>query len=89
MLFRSFHGIELTKRDDERAPFGHRSDKISKGTTVVDEVAARAAENGLYVANMINTLIVAPPLTITQDDIDEAISALDDALAVSDAAMKS
>jgi taurine--2-oxoglutarate transaminase len=84
-----FRGIELTKREGERVPFGHRSDKISKGTTVVDEVAARAAENGLYVANMINTLIVAPPLTITEDDIDEATSALDDALAVSDAAMDS
>lgn len=84
-----FRGVELTKREGERVPFGQRSDKISKGNTVVDEVAARAGENGVYVANMINTLIIAPPLTITEDDIDEAVSALDDALAVSDAAMES
>lgn len=82
-----FRGLELTKREGERAPFGHRSDKISKGSTVVDEVSARAGENGVYVANMINTLIIAPPLTITEAEIDEAIDALDDALAVSDDAM--
>ena len=83
-----FRGVELTKREGEREPFGHRSDKVSKGTTVVDEVAARAAEEGVYVANMINTLIVAPPLTITEDEVDEAVAALDAALDVSDAAME-
>jgi taurine--2-oxoglutarate transaminase len=83
-----FHGIELTKRRDRREPFGHREDKISPGTTVVDEVAATAAEHGTYVANMINTLIIAPPLTITEAEIDDAIDALDAALEVSDAAME-
>ncbi|MFC7231758.1 aspartate aminotransferase family protein [Saliphagus sp. GCM10025308] len=83
-----FHGIELTKRTDERAPFGTRKDKLSKGSTVVDEVAARALEHGTYVANMINTLIVAPPLTITRAEIDEAVAAIDAALEVADAAME-
>ncbi|UTF54604.1 aspartate aminotransferase family protein [Natronosalvus rutilus] len=83
-----FHGIELTKRTDERAPFGTREDKLSKGSTVVDEVAARALEHGTYVANMINTLIVAPPLTITRAEIDEAVAAIDAALEVADAAME-
>ncbi|RDZ34071.1 MULTISPECIES: aspartate aminotransferase family protein [unclassified Haloferax] len=82
-----FRGIELSRRADERVPFGTRSDKISSGSTVVDEVAATAKENGAYVANMINTLIIAPPLTITKDEVDTAIDALDAGLAVSDAAM--
>jgi len=83
-----FRGIELTKSADERVPFGHREDKISKGTTVVDEVSAAAVENGVYLANMINTLIIAPPLPITEPDIDEAVDVIDDALEVSDAAME-
>ena len=82
-----FRGIELTKRSDERVPFGRRRDKISMGSTVVDDVTNTALEHGTYVANMINTLIIAPPLPITEDDIDEAIEALDVALDVSDAAM--
>ncbi|MFC4989855.1 MULTISPECIES: aspartate aminotransferase family protein [Saliphagus] len=82
-----FRGIELTKRADERVPFGEREDKISPGTTVVDEVAATAGDHGTYVANMINTLILAPPLSITEDDVDEAVEALDAGLDVSDDAM--
>jgi len=82
-----FRGIELSRRADDRVPFGTRSDKISSGSTVVDEVAVTAKENGAYVANMINTLIIAPPLTITKDEVDAAIDALDAGLAVSDAAM--
>jgi taurine--2-oxoglutarate transaminase len=68
-------------------PFGTREDKISPGTNVVDEVASAAKANGTYVANMINTLIIAPPLTITEDDVDEAVEAIDTALEVSDEAM--
>ncbi|MFP8955435.1 aspartate aminotransferase family protein [Natrialbaceae archaeon A-CW3] len=83
-----FHGIELTKRSDGRKPFGTRADKLSKGSTVVDEVAATALENGTYVANMINTLIVSPPLTISREEVDAAIDAIDVALEVSDAAME-
>ncbi|RQG98954.1 aminotransferase family protein [Natrarchaeobius oligotrophus] len=82
-----FRGIELTKREGERVPFGSRLDKISRGNTIVDDVTAAAADGGVYVASMINTLIIAPPLPITESDIDEAISVLDDALEVSDEAM--
>jgi taurine---2-oxoglutarate transaminase len=83
-----FRGIELTKTSDERVPFGTREDKISTGSTVVDEVSATAAEHGTYVASMTNTLIIAPPLTITEDEIDDAIKALDAGLEVSDQAME-
>lgn len=83
-----FQGIELTKHPEKRVPFGERADKVGKGSTIVDEVAQAAYVEGTYVANMINTLIIAPPLTITEDEIDEAITALDAALAVSDDAME-
>jgi taurine--2-oxoglutarate transaminase len=82
-----FRGIELTKHPEKRVPFGERVDKLSKGTTIVDEVASAAYENGTYIASMINTLLIAPPLTITTDEIDEAIDALDTALEISDDAM--
>ncbi|EMA41203.1 aminotransferase family protein [Halococcus hamelinensis] len=82
-----FRGIELTRDPEKRVPFGERADKVSTGTTVVDEVSATAADHGTYVANMINTLIVAPPLPITESEVDEAIDALDAGLDVSDDAM--
>jgi taurine--2-oxoglutarate transaminase len=84
-----FRGIELTKNPEKRVPFGVRQDKISPGKTVVDEVSGHAWNEGLYVANMINTLIIAPPLVIEPDEVDEAIAVLDDALRISDDAMES
>ncbi|MFP4590415.1 MAG: aspartate aminotransferase family protein [Halobacteriales archaeon] len=83
-----FRGVELTRRSDRREPFGHRRDKVSRGTTVVDEVARAAGEQGVYLANMINTLIIAPPLAIAEDEIDEGVAAIDRALEVSDGAME-
>jgi hypothetical protein len=71
-----FRGLELTRHPEKRVPFGQREDKLSKGQTVVDEVTAAAYDRGTYVANMINTVIVAPPLVITETEIDEAVAAL-------------
>ena len=84
-----FRGVELTKREGERVPFGERKDKISTGTTVVDEVSSKAWDDGMHLANMINTLIIAPPVVITEDEVDEAVAILDEALRVSDDAMES
>jgi taurine--2-oxoglutarate transaminase len=83
-----FRGIELTKHSQKRVPFAVRDAKISPGTTVVDEVSSLAGDHGVYVANLINTLILAPPLVVDQTDIDEAVAALDAALEHSDDEME-
>ncbi len=81
-------GIELTRSEDERVPFEERSDKMTGETTVLDEVGARALEEGVYFYTSVNTVVVTPPLTITEDHVDEAIEALDAALEISDAKME-
>ncbi|MFB6157608.1 MAG: aspartate aminotransferase family protein [Haloferacaceae archaeon] len=77
-------GIELTRDPDERVPFEERIDKVSGRTTVVDEVGERAYENGVYFYTSMNTIVVTPPLGISERHVDEAVEALDDALTVSD-----
>jgi taurine--2-oxoglutarate transaminase len=81
-------GLELTRSEDERVPFEERSDKVSGRTTVLDEVGKRAKENGVYFYTSVNTIVVTPPLTVTEAHVDEAIEALDDALGISDARME-
>ncbi len=80
-------GLELTRSEEKRVPFEKRSDKVSGRKTVLDEVGARALENDVYFYTSVNTIVVTPPLTISQDEVDEAVAALDDALEISDAAM--
>lgn len=83
-----FRGIELTRSRDSRVPFARRADKLASGSTVVDKVAQEAGINGAYIANMINTLIIAPPLVISKEEIDRAVEALDVALEYADSRME-
>jgi len=41
-------------------------------------------ERGLYLMTHWNVIIVAPPLTVTRDEIDEGIGILDEALSIAD-----
>jgi taurine--2-oxoglutarate transaminase len=80
-------GLELTRSTEKRVPFEQRSDKVSGKQTVLDEVGARALDEGVYVYTSVNTIVVTPPLTIGRDEVDEAVAALDEALAIADDAM--
>ena len=51
---------------------------------VVDRVAAECMKNGTYLMSWLNYLIIAPPLIITPEQIDEGVSALDKALVAAD-----
>jgi taurine--2-oxoglutarate transaminase len=42
-------------------------------------------ERGVYIVNIINTLLVAPPLIVNEEEIDEGIRVLDEALKIADA----
>jgi taurine--2-oxoglutarate transaminase len=82
-------GLELTRSTEERVPFEERSDKVSSNTTVLDDVGAHALDNDVYFYTSVNTIVVTPPLTIGEDEVDEAVAALDEALEISDDAMDS
>ena len=82
-------GLELTRSTEERVPFEERSDKVSSNTTVLDDVGAHALDNDVYLYTSVNTIVVTPPLTIGEDEVDEAVAALDEALEISDDAMDS
>jgi 4-aminobutyrate aminotransferase-like enzyme len=51
---------------------------------VADAVAAECMKNGTFINSWINYLIVAPPLIIKTEEVDQGISALDSALGVAD-----
>ena len=44
----------------------------------------RALDGGLYLMTHWNVVMCCPPLTITRDELDEALAILDDALTVAD-----
>ena len=43
-----------------------------------------ALDKGLYLMTHWNVVIIAPPLTITREELDEGLGVLDDVLALAD-----
>ena len=49
------------------------------------KIAGAAMQNGLYMLPWYDNLVLAPPLIITAEQVDEAVEILDKALAAGDA----
>jgi taurine--2-oxoglutarate transaminase len=80
-----FWGLEIVKNRETREPFNVKADKLSGKPLMTGKIAAEAMANGLYMAAWYDTLVVAPPLTITAEEVDQAIEILGKALKVGDA----
>jgi taurine--2-oxoglutarate transaminase len=79
-----FWGLELVRNRKTKQVFSTREDKLQGKPMIVDRVAAECMKNGVYVNSWINYLIVAPPLIISKEELEQGISALDRALEIAD-----
>ncbi|MBN1835540.1 MAG: aminotransferase class III-fold pyridoxal phosphate-dependent enzyme [Spirochaetales bacterium] len=78
-----FWALELVKNRKTKELFNLKADEYTR-PLMTARVAGEALKNGVYVAAWYDTLIVAPPLIITEAQIDEGIDALDKALKLAD-----
>jgi taurine--2-oxoglutarate transaminase len=75
-----FYGVELVKDRETReplVPFNASGDAVAPMAKIV----RAALDSGLYLMTHWNVIIVAPPLTITREEVDEGLEKLDEALA--------
>jgi taurine--2-oxoglutarate transaminase len=79
-----FWALDLVKSRSRREPFNTPQDKAARKPLVVDQVAADMAKRGVSVMAWVSHLIIAPPLIVTEEQIDEGIAALDAALTIAD-----
>ena len=79
-----FWALELVKNRETKEPFNTKADKFTHKRLMTSAVAQRAMEDGVYLAAWYDTLMIAPPLIITESEVDEGIEALDRALEVAD-----
>jgi taurine--2-oxoglutarate transaminase len=78
-----FWGLELVKNRETREPLVPFNG-TGEAAKPVTALAKAALDRGLYLMTHWNVVMVCPPLTITRDEIDEGIAALDEALSVAD-----
>ncbi len=82
-----FWAVDLVRDRARRTPFNTGAEKIAGKPLVCEKVAAEAMRNGVAVQSWISHLVIAPPLIITEDEIDIAVTALDGALSIADREM--
>jgi taurine--2-oxoglutarate transaminase len=79
-----FWALELVKNRKTKEPFNVKADQFAGKPLMADQVNKDAMGKGLYINAWYDTLILAPPLIITEGEIDEAIAVLDQSLAIAD-----
>jgi taurine--2-oxoglutarate transaminase len=76
--------LEIVKNrgtKEPMAPFNAAPDEM----TVMNKVGSRLRELGMYTFVRWNYIFIAPPLSITREQVDEGLAMIDDALTIADA----
>jgi taurine--2-oxoglutarate transaminase len=79
-----FWAVELVRNKKTKEPFNTKLDKVSGTPLLVDKITAEMMKNGVFLQAWISHFVVAPPLIISKDEIDQGIAALDSALGIAD-----
>jgi taurine---2-oxoglutarate transaminase len=78
-----FWGLELVRDRETREPLVPFN-ATGEAAAPVNRIVKAALERGLYLMVHWNVVIVAPPLTITEEELDEGMAVLDEVLALAD-----
>jgi taurine---2-oxoglutarate transaminase len=79
-----FWALEIVKNRKTKEPFDVKADKLSGKALMTAQIAGDAMKQGVYMAAWYDTLVIAPPLIITEEQIDEALDILDKSLQIGD-----
>ena len=80
-----FWAVELVKDQVTRTPFNTQAEKLAGIPLVTDQVVAKMGTMGVVCVGWASHLVIAPPLIITEAELDEGLAALDEGLKVADA----
>ncbi|MBK8443473.1 MAG: aminotransferase class III-fold pyridoxal phosphate-dependent enzyme [Sphingobacteriales bacterium] len=76
--------LEIVKNRDTKEPMAPFNAKLSE-MAVMNQVAAKIKELGMYTFVRWNYVFIAPPLCITREQIDEGLAIISQALSIADA----
>jgi taurine--2-oxoglutarate transaminase len=84
-----FFAVELVKNRNTKEPFNTMRDKIEGKPLVVDQIAARMMADGVAQQSWVSHFVIAPPLIVTNEELDFGIDALHRHLTLADALVDS
>jgi taurine--2-oxoglutarate transaminase len=79
-----FWAVDLVKNRDTKQPFNTYTDKVSGTPLLVDQIAAKMLADGVTIQAWVSHFVIAPPLIITREQIEQGIDTLDRHLHLAD-----
>lgn len=81
-----FWALEIVKDRRTKKPFNTREDKLRGVPLMTGKIAAKMREKGVLMSMAwLTHFVIAPPLIVTEEDIDWGIEGFDEALKLADA----
>jgi taurine--2-oxoglutarate transaminase len=84
-----FWGLEIVRNRKTKEPFDVKADKFSGKALMTAAMAADAMQRGLFLNAWYSDIVIAPPLIITEEEIDEGMDVLDKVLEIGDREVES
>jgi taurine--2-oxoglutarate transaminase len=81
-----FWAVELVADRASKKAIGTQQDKVEGKPLLIDQVTGKMMQLGVSCVGWVSHLVIAPPLIITEAEIDRGVKALDEALSIADAA---
>ncbi|MGP4109755.1 aminotransferase class III-fold pyridoxal phosphate-dependent enzyme [Streptomyces sp. 4N509B] len=78
-----FYGVELVRNRETREPLVPFNAK-GEANAPMSRLIAAALERGLYLSSFSSVVRLTPPLVVTPEEIDQALTILDEVLALAD-----
>jgi taurine---2-oxoglutarate transaminase len=79
-----FWAVELVKNRKTKERFFEPEDKLAGKPSILDKIGADLMKNGVFVQSWLSHFVVAPPLIVRREEIDEGIRAFDESLKIAD-----
>ncbi len=82
-----FWAVEIVRDQKAKTPFNTQAEKLAGKPLVMDQVTGKMTQLGVACVGWASHLVIAPPLVITEAELDEGLRALDEGLQLADAAL--
>jgi taurine---2-oxoglutarate transaminase len=79
-----FWAIELVKNRKTKEPFYEAKDKLAGRPSLLGKIGSEMMQRGVFVNDWLSHFIIAPPLIISEEEMDEGVNALDQSLKIAD-----
>jgi taurine--2-oxoglutarate transaminase len=83
-----FWAVEVVRDRVSKEPFYGQPDKLAGRPSPLDPVGAELMKRGVYLMNWLSHFVIAPPLIVSEQELDEGVNALDASLHILDAEVR-